>query len=72
MDDNSGLPVCPFFLKESGYGRFYCEGAILKPPDRIAKREIVYKYCTSMENYKNCMIYQMLTAYYDRLYSRKE
>jgi hypothetical protein len=72
MDDNSGLPVCPFFLKESGYGRFYCEGAILKPPDRIAKREIVYKYCASMGNYKNCMIYQMLTAYYDRLYSRKE
>ena len=72
FDDCLGLPVCPFFLKDNN-GKIYCEGGIVKPPDRNTKNEILYKHCTNMDNHKNCTIYQMLSDYYSRKYdTRKE
>ena len=71
MDDNSGLPVCPFFRKEHN-GKIYCEGAVLKFPDRIARRKIAYGFCASMEDYQNCMIHQTLTDYYNRKYNERK
>lgn len=72
MNDDSRLPVCPYYKKETK-DKMYCEGGTIKPPDLKAKSELVYKHCASMENYKNCTIYQMLTNYYDRMYhDRKE
>lgn len=65
MNDDSRLPICPFYTKEAK-NKLYCEGGTIKPPDNEARREIVYKYCASMEDYKNCTIYQMLMNYYDR------
>lgn len=75
MDDNSHIPFCPFYTKERD-GKLNCEGGTVKFPDRIARREIVYKYCASPDNYKNCIIYQMLMNYYERMlnnyHDRKE
>jgi hypothetical protein len=68
--DESRFPVCPYYKKESP-NKLYCEGAAIKPPDSKARSEIVYKYCASMENYKNCPICQMLTNYYERMYEER-
>ena len=59
------IPYCPFYCREKDK-KLYCEGGTLRFPDRISRREIVYKYCASSDNYKNCTICQMLMNYYER------
>lgn len=65
MDDYTHIPYCPFYRKEQN-GKLYCEGGTVKFPDRIARREIVYEFCASPDNYKNCTICKMLMNYYVR------
>lgn len=68
MDDDVKLAVCPYYSKEVN-DRLRCEGGSIKFPDKAARKEIVYQYCSSIENCQKCTLYQMLTNYYDRLYS---
>lgn len=65
MNNESKLPVCPFYVKAT-YNRVYCEGGTFKIPDPKARHELISEYCSDMENYKNCTICRMLVNYYDR------
>ena len=65
MDDYSQGLYCPFYGKEKD-GKLKCEAGTIRFPDRIARRELVYTYCASPDNYKNCTLCQMLMNYYER------
>ena len=57
--------ICPFYEKEKD-GELFCEGATVFFPDKIGRREIVYRFCAHPQNYKICVIYKMLCGYYAR------
>ena len=60
-------PVCPFYSKHNG-NKLYCEGAIIKFPNKESKPEWINNNCSHEENYKVCPIYKMLLTHYDNLY----
>lgn len=45
-----------------------CECANFKFPDRIARREIIYKFCAHPTDYNDCVFKRVLDRYY---YERK-
>lgn len=61
--------VCPFLKGEKKKESLSCELCSFKFPDKAARREIVYGYCANTEGYKSCMLYKVLSAYYERKYA---
>jgi hypothetical protein len=66
VDINVGL--CPYFKRDRGNGRVSCEGASFRFPDRLARREYVYRFCAHPEGYKLCPLKVALDHYYERKY----
>ena len=62
--------ICPYFQRDRGRGLVYCECARFRFPDKEARREIVYKLCAHPDDYKKCVLKQMLDHYYERKYRR--
>lgn len=70
--------VCPFYRTErkcppkakdppdADRWRIHCEAAIIKCPDRVFRRAVVYRYCGHPENWKKCQLYNLLSDYYDK------
>lgn len=66
------IGMCPYFQRERGHGLVYCECAKFRFPDKLARREIVYRFCAHPENYKNCVIKQTMDHFYERMYNQIE
>ena len=71
-ENESREGICPYFVRERSPDVVSCECARLKFPDRVSRREIVYRYCAHPEGYKACMLKQALDHYYERKYKRHE
>lgn len=61
--------ICPYYLRDRGNGKVYCECAKFQFPDKLARREIVYGFCAHPANYKKCAIKQAMDHYYERKFS---
>jgi hypothetical protein len=66
VDINIG--ICPYFKRDRGNGRVSCEGASFRFPDRLARREYLYRFCAHPEGYKLCPLKVALDHYYERKY----
>jgi hypothetical protein len=61
--------VCPFYIR-SDQNKIYCEGVNenntlnLVYEDSNKKRDYSLRYCRNADNYKNCLICQMLNRKY--------
>ncbi|MBE6693546.1 MAG: hypothetical protein E7589_02120 [Ruminococcaceae bacterium] len=66
------IGMCPYFQRERGNGLVYCECAKFRFPDKISRREIVYRFCAHPENYKACVIKQTMDHFYERKYNQIE
>ena len=64
--------ICPYYQRDRGLGRVYCECARFHFPDRGAQREIVYTYCAHPSGYKLCPIKQAMDHFYERKYASIE
>ncbi len=64
--------ICPYYLRDRGKGRVYCECCRFDFPDKISRREILYRFCAHPTGYKACMIKQALDNYYERKYRTDE
>ncbi len=64
--------ICPYFIRDRGKGLVYCECARFRFPDRMARREIVYRFCAHPTGYKSCALKQALDHYYERKYEHHE
>lgn len=63
---------CPYFQFEKD-GKTYCEGAILRWPDRAARRGYVYSRCaSSCGGWRQCEVYRYMEAYYNGRKAGKE
>ena len=60
--------VCPYFKRDRGGGRVVCEGASFKFPDKLSRREYLYRFCAHPEGYKSCPLKVALDHYYERKY----
>lgn len=60
---------CPFFVRDRGNGKIYCEACSLKCPDNEFRRELVYGFCAHPDNYKSCMLYSLLMKFYERKFA---
>ena len=61
--------LCPYYIRDRGKGRVYCECCRFSFPDKGARREIIYRYCAHPTGYKSCMIKQCMDNFYERKYS---
>ena len=57
---------CPFLINVKYGNTISCEFALIKPPDRVARRELLDRFCGGGDNYKNCPFYSILDNYYKR------
>lgn len=64
--------ICPYFQRDRGQGRVYCECARFRFPDKETRREIVYAFCAHPKGYKTCPIKQAMDHYYERKYENIE
>ena len=64
--------ICPYYMRDRGHGVMYCEIARFRFPDKLARREVVYRYCAHPEGYKACMLKNALDHYYERKYEKHE
>ena len=64
--------VCPYFLRDRGHGRVYCEGTVFRFPDIEARREYVYTFCAHPDGFRKCPLKQIMDRYYDRKYGGRE
>ena len=71
-ENESREGICPYFVRERSPDVMSCECARMKFPDRVSRREIVYRYCAHPQGYKACMLKQALDHYYERKYARHE
>lgn len=60
--------VCPYYQRDKGAGRVYCECAAFKFPDLVARNEFVEMFCASSTGYKSCPLHGIMERYY---YERK-
>ena len=65
------LPICPYFRSDRGQNLLTCECARITFPDKISRREIVYRLCAHPDGYHQCPLKQMLDGYYQRKYQPK-
>ena len=64
--------VCPYFKKDRGKGHINCEGANFRFPDRLARREYVYRFCAHPTGYKECPLKIAMDHFYERKYAYHE
>lgn len=64
--------VCPFYQRDKGGGKLYCEACVIKCPDIEFRREILYGFCASPDKFYDCQFYKMLTRYYERRFKNVE
>ena len=58
--------ACQYFLHERD-GEAYCEGCRLIFPDKLARREFVYRYCAHPDKgFRDCPVYRFMENYYER------
>ena len=67
---------CPYYYKETsrdknGIRKVYCEGAVLKFPDKISRRDFIYIFCAHPNGYKSCPIYMFMESFYKRKYKEE-
>lgn len=67
-----GEAVCPYYVKDRGRGRISCECAQFRFPDRLTRREILYRFCAHPGGYKDCALKQAMDRFYERKYAKKE
>ncbi len=72
LDPELKIGLCPYYVRDRGHGLLYCECARIRFPDKIARREIVYRFCAHPEGYKTCMFKQCLDNYYERKFEQDE
>ncbi len=70
--EETKVGICPYFKKDRGKGRLSCEGAVLRFPDVLARREYVYRFCAHPEGYKDCPLKMTMDHYYERKYAHHE
>ena len=66
------IGICPYFKKDRGRGHINCEGATFRFPDRLARREYVYRFCAHPEGYKTCPLKIAMDHFYERKYANHE
>lgn len=64
--------ICPYYKKERGGGHVNCEGATFRFPDRLARREYVYRFCAHPVGYKECPLKIAMDHFYERKYACHE
>ena len=64
--------ICPYFKKDRGKGLVNCEGATFRFPDRLARREYVYRFCAHPQGYKDCPLKIAMDHFYERKYTDHE
>ena len=62
---------CPYFNHRT-HGRIYCEGAIIRLPDKQGLTDFAQQFCGSAEGYRSCAVYLRLEAYYEQKYQDEE
>ena len=70
--EETQVGICPYFKKDRGKGRLSCEGAVLRFPDVLARREYVYRFCAHPEGYKDCPLKITMDHFYERKYAHHE
>jgi hypothetical protein len=65
------LGICPYFKRDRGGGVVVCESARFRFPDKLSRREIVYRFCGHPDGYKLCPLKQALDHYYERKYAHE-
>ena len=70
MEVESTLLVCPFAVGDKGGLRHYCEAGCIKLPD-VESKQHLKSYCCDLQKCKQCTLYQMLDAYYERKYKEQ-
>ena len=71
-EESSAVGICPFFKQEKCNGRLHCEGGHILFPDKMARREFVYRFCAHPAGYLDCPLRVMLENYYERKYQDHE
>ena len=71
-DAGTRLGICPYYKKERGGGHMNCEGATFRFPDRLARREYVYRFCAHPEGYQQCPLKIAIDHFYERKYAHDE
>lgn len=61
--------MCPYLKDARSCERTICECARFTFPDKIARRDILYKYCGHPTGWRECMFKAVMDGYYDRKYS---
>ncbi|MCQ2430382.1 MAG: hypothetical protein MJ192_08630 [Clostridia bacterium] len=64
--------ICPYYVRDRGKGVIYCECAHFHFPDKLARREYVYKFCAHPSGFKLCPIKCAMDHFYERKYSMIE
>ncbi len=64
--------ICPYYIRERSPGLLYCECARFRFPDKVFRREILYRFCAHPEGYQDCPIKIALDHYYERKYRTHE
>ena len=64
-EKSSTVAVCPFFGGRGGTN-VSCEGAKFRFADESCTAELKKKYCYDMDGHKQCTVYKILMAYYER------
>ena len=72
MEENVHVGICPYYKKELGHGRLRCEAGNLSLPDKLARREFVYRFCAHPDGYKDCQLKGVMDHYYERKYACHE
>lgn len=71
-ETNWTIQLCPYFKQDRGRGHICCEGATFKFPDKLARREYVYRFCAHPEGYKQCQLKLTMDHFYERKYAYHE
>ncbi len=66
------IQLCPYFKQDRGRGHICCEGATFKFPDKLARREYVYRFCAHPEGYRQCPLKLTMDHFYERKYAYHE
>ncbi len=61
--------MCPYLKDARSCEKTVCECAEFTFPDRISRREVIYKYCGHPTGWRVCMLKAVMDGYYERRYS---
>ena len=64
--------ICPYIKDIQGCNKTVCECAEFTFPDKISRREVLYRYCGHPTGWKDCTFKAVLDGYYDRKYAGED